>query len=100
LGAEGRKWWKRLTEDYDFDPPSLLILQEAMTCLDRLRETEQIVASEGIIIAGRGGVPKAHPALAAEKLYRAGLLRLLKALNLDLEPLHPGPGRPPTMGRK
>ena len=37
---------------------------------------------------------KAHPMTTVERDSRAAFMAGLKALNLDLEPLHDGPGRP------
>ena len=48
----------------------------------------------GIVVPGTGGSVKANPACAVERDARAQFLGALKQLNLDLEPLHDGPGRP------
>jgi hypothetical protein len=46
-------------------------------------------------VVDRYGRTKAHPLIAVERDARAALHRAMRELNLDLEPLRPGPGRPP-----
>ena len=53
------------------------------------------IKKQGVTITDRFGIPKANPLLAAERDARAQWLATLKQLCLDVEPLHPGPGRPP-----
>ena len=48
---------------------------------------------EGIVIRDRFGQKKQHPATLVERDAKMALVRNLKALNLDLEPLNL-PGRP------
>jgi len=45
---------------------------------------------EGLTVKGR-----AHPATVIERDARLAMLRALRSLNLDLEPLRDRPGRPP-----
>ena len=62
---------------------------------DRMREAQQQVAADGVSFRDRFGQVKAHPLLTVERDARAAFLAGLRSLNLDLEPLHDGPGRPP-----
>jgi hypothetical protein len=54
-----------------------------------------VIAAEGMIARGSKRQPRAHPLLGVERDARAAMVAALKALNLDLEPLRDGPGRPP-----
>lgn len=96
LSAEARAWFRKLTSEYGIsDPGGLLILRTGMEALDRLRGCQASIKAEGAAVKDRWGQVKPHPLLAAERDARAQLLAALKQLNLDVEPLHDGPGRPP-----
>jgi hypothetical protein len=60
-----------------------------------MRESQRLLAAEGLVVRDRWGQAKPHPAAAIERDSRAAWLRGLAALGLDLEPLRDGPGRPP-----
>ena len=53
-------------------------------------------AADGITITDRFDQVKPHPATVIERDSKLTLLRHVKALGLDLEPLHDKPGRPPA----
>ena len=95
LSREARAWWRKISTDFDLDDAGLLILASALECLDTVREAQEQVKRDGITIKDRFGQLKPHPATLVEANAKAGMLRAFKALNLDLEPLHDGPGRPP-----
>jgi len=95
LSAEGRRWWKRIAEAWQLDAAAYLILAGAMECFDRMRQAQGMIATDGITISDRFGQIKQHPATMVERDAKSGLLRALKALNLDLEPLCERPGRQP-----
>lgn len=95
LSREAVKWWNRIVEEWDLDPGALLILENALECFDRMRQAQAIIARDGITTTDRFGQVKQHPATLVERDAKAGLLRALRALNLDIEPLNAGPGRPP-----
>jgi hypothetical protein len=83
--------WSALVAGYRLTDPAALVLLDSL-CRNRqlLRECRALVERDGKLVDG-----KAHPLLktmeSAEKLAGAAL----KALNLDLEPLHDRGGRPP-----
>jgi phage terminase small subunit len=96
LSKPGRDWWDRLTLEYSIeDPGGLLLLETTLCALDRLTQARETLAAEGIVVTGPHGKSQPHPCIAIERDSRAAVLAGLKALNLDLEPLHAGPGRPP-----
>lgn len=76
------------------DQAGLLILQTALESFDRMRLAEAILKKDGMTIMDRFGQPKAHPMTVVERDSRAAMLAALRQLNLDLEPLRDGPGRP------
>ncbi len=88
LSAEAKRFHTRLVKEWHIvDGAGLMTLIVACQALDRLRQAEQIIRSEGIIAKDRFGQPKPHPACQIEKESRAGLLHALRAMNLDLESL-------------
>jgi hypothetical protein len=94
LSREGRRWWKSITAAWELDEAALLILGEAMRALMRVRQAQAEIDRDGITTKDRYGILKPHPATCTEAAAKATLLRYLKALNLDIEPLNAGPGRP------
>ena len=92
--AESRRLWRQVVEGWTLDPPALTILDSACRALMRVREAQALVTKAGLVVKDRFGQAKPHPAAAIERDAKMTLLRNLKALNLDLEPLHDRPGRP------
>jgi hypothetical protein len=95
LGPEGGRLWRDLIEEYGIsDPAGLALVTAAAECADRVKAAQAAIATHGEVVVDRYGAPKLNPACGLEKDARNGLLAALKALNLDLEPLRDGPGRP------
>ncbi|OPL16342.1 MAG: hypothetical protein AVO38_08310 [delta proteobacterium ML8_D] len=86
---------KKIRKEYETDDAGALQLLK--TFVDayalELRSMAQ-VEREGLTFFDRFGQPKSHPLLTVVRDARSQKLAALKALNLDLEPLRPGPGRP------
>jgi P27 family predicted phage terminase small subunit len=97
LSREAGEWWKKINEGWQLDDAALLLLGSALECFDRMREAQGILAREGIVVKDRFGQKKQHPATLIERDAKMAMVRSLRALNLDIEPLNL-PGRPP--GRK
>ena len=96
LSREARAWWKRMHLEYDLgDEGALFLLETALTAFDRMRQAQKAIAEEGVTLRDRWGQAKAHPATILERDARSGMLQAFKALCLDVEPLHPRPGRQP-----
>ena len=56
----------------------------------RMRGAQALIKRHGLMVKSR-----ANPAVMIERDSRLAMLRALRQLNLDLEPLRDGPGRPP-----
>lgn len=96
LSPEAKSWWARLTAEHELDDAAgRLLLLTALESFDRMRDCQRAIAGDGLVTRGSKRQPRAHPLLAAERDARGQMLAALKALNLDLEPTRPGPGRPP-----
>lgn len=94
LSREGAKWWRRILEGWELDDPGLMLLENALTAFDRMREAQKLIRDEGIVTEDRFGQAKPHPATTIERDAKQTMLRNLKAVGLDLEPLN-AHGRPP-----
>ena len=92
--AEARDLWRKVLEGWTLDAPALAILDSACRARMRVRQAQELIAKEGLISKDRFGQSKPHPAVLIERDSKQTLLRNLRALNLDLEPLHDRPGRP------
>src|SRR5262245_16101295 len=92
---EARRLWRQVLETWDLEPPARTILDVGCRALMRVREAQALLKRDGITTSDRFGQVKAHPATAIERDSKATLLKALRALNLDVEPLHDGIGRPP-----
>lgn len=95
LRAEGRKFWSGVAEAYSIDDPAgVALLTTAAECLDRIAAAREAIKKAGEIVTDRYGQVKVNPACLLEKDARNGFLAAVRALNLDIEPLRDGPGRP------
>ena len=95
LSRDAKAWWRRIVGAWELDDAALLLLEGALESFDRMREAQAILKAEGLVVKDRFGQQKQHPATLVERDAKSSLLRGIKALGLDLEPLNPGPGRPP-----
>jgi P27 family predicted phage terminase small subunit len=97
LSREAKAWWKKIVAQWHLDDPALLILEGTLESFDRMRQAQALLAAEGLVVKDRFGQPKQHPASLVERDAKQAVLRGLKALGLDLEPLAEGKGgRPPA----
>ena len=95
LSDEAKRWWKKIVSGWELDDAGFLVLENALESFDRMRQAQEMLAKEGLVTQDRFGQQKVHPAVLVERDAKAGLLRALRALNLQIEPLHDTTGRPP-----
>jgi hypothetical protein len=94
LGAAGRELWASIQASYAIaDPGGLALLQQAAEAADRIASVRRQVDEQGELLVIKG-IPRVNPLCAVERDQRAALVRCLRNLNLDIEPLRDGPGRP------
>jgi hypothetical protein len=70
------------------------LLRQAAEAADRIASVRSQIDLQGELLTIRG-IPRVNPLCALERDQRAALVRCLRNLNLDLEPLRDRPGRPP-----
>jgi hypothetical protein len=95
LADDGRWLWVGIQREYGIeDPAGLELLRQAAEAADRIASVRRQIDQQGELLMVRG-VPRANPLCAIERDARAALVRCIRNLNLDLEPLRDRPGRPP-----
>lgn len=96
LSAAAKEWWTKLTAEYQLeDAAGLLLLETALQAFDRMHQARELITKHGAVTLDRFDQLRPNPATTIERDSRAAMLGALKALNLDIEPLHDGAGRPP-----
>jgi len=82
LKGNAKKVFDDLAELYKLDESSLFLAHIVATSWDHLKQAEAILEDEGLIITGRYGQIKAHPANDVCKSNRTQIMRAMKELNL------------------
>jgi hypothetical protein len=94
LGPAGMDLWTSIVCAYEFgDRGSLETLGQACSAADRAAEMAAQIDRDGVAIRTKTGL-RDHPLLKHELAARAFVVRALARLDLDLEPVRAGPGRP------
>ena len=94
LGEDGRALWHGVQTEYQIDDPAgLELLRQGAEAADRIASVRRQIDEAGELLMVRG-IPRLNPLCAVERDQRASLVRCLRALNLDVEPLKHRPGRP------
>jgi len=85
LGPETREWFRSVVADWALQSHHVRLLTLAAESWDRCQQAREILAKEGITIAGREGGVRPHPAVAIERDAKISFARLIAQLNLDVE---------------
>src|SRR5262245_43944814 len=95
LGKDGKLIWDQLVGEFGItDAGGLTLVTTVGECKDRLTEAQALIKQHGAVIVTPSGHMRPNPALKVEVDARNGMLAALRMLNLDIEPLRDGPGRP------
>ncbi len=95
LSAPAKRLWRALVAEYELaDVAAVAFLTAGLEAFDRAAAAKALLDAEGLVVKDRWGQSKSHPAATIERDNRAAFLAALKQLNLDIEPLRDGPGRP------
>lgn len=96
LSDDAASWWRTMQHEYQIiDAGGLTLLALAAEARDRMHRAATLVLEHGEVVFPEGLAPRANPACAVERDARAQMIAALKALHLDVEPLHDTRGRPP-----
>jgi hypothetical protein len=69
----------------------------AAVALDRCTEARELIAAEGLTVPTANGGSKLHPACRVESASMIAFARLLRELDLDIEPPAEDVKRPPML---
>lgn len=94
LSREAKRWWKKINESWQLDDAALLILTSGLEAFDRMKQAQGLIQETGLIVKDKFNQHKENPAIAIERKSRDSMVRCLKTLNLDIEPLYEKSGRP------
>ncbi len=86
LSEDAGRWWQKILRDYDLDSAGLLLLANALSAYDRMKQAQIIIKAEGILAVDRFGQTRPHPATLIERDAKQTMLRNLKSLGLEVEP--------------
>ena len=81
LNATGARFWREVCTDYALtEHDELELVRLAAEALDRARQAQRILRSEGLQVKDRFGVPHAHPMLNVEMRSRAAAASAIKQI--------------------
>jgi hypothetical protein len=97
LTAATRAWWVAVARDYGMsgDPVGLAGLTVAAEAWDAKERARLLIQKQGSEVADRYGTMIPNRWLRIMAQCMAEFRGAIKALHFDIEPLRPGPGRPP-----
>jgi P27 family predicted phage terminase small subunit len=97
ISASARQWWQITVERFVLQEHHLRLLQLACEAWDRAQEARARLAQEGLTVPGREGGLRPHPCVGIERDARLAVARLLRELDLDVEPPAPERSAPPAI---
>jgi P27 family predicted phage terminase small subunit len=98
LSDGSRAWFREVLKTYDLEPHHEKLLTLACEAWDRAQQAREILEEDGIIVIDRFGQEKPHPAVNIELQNRNAFAKMLRELDLDVDP-PPEPHRPPGLPR-
>jgi phage terminase small subunit len=96
LDVTTRKWFSAVVAEYSLEPHHLKLLTLAAESWDRCVAARKAIKANGLTYADRFGAPHARPEIAIERDSRLGFARLIRELDLDVDPPTDGK-RPPSL---
>ena len=79
FSAKAKVLWKKLNEQFEFEPDAVQTLAVGLENLDLADKARELLRAEGVVVAG-----KRHPAADIAKQCDGMYLRALRQLALDV----------------
>jgi P27 family predicted phage terminase small subunit len=86
LSESSRQWWETTLALYELQEHHLRLLQLACEAWDRAQQARAQIDRDGLTVSTADGGIKTHPCIAIERDSRLGFARILRELDLDVEP--------------
>jgi phage terminase small subunit len=82
-----KKWWKDTVSRWVLEPHHIRLLTLAASSWDRAEQARELLAVHGLTYTDpKSGRPCSRPEVAVERDSRLAFARLIRELDLDLEP--------------
>jgi len=94
LAPATKRWWRTVMAEYRLEAHHVRLLTLACEAFDRCGEARRLIKRDGLVIPGREGGLRPHPAVAIERDCRSQFARLVAQLGLDVDEKN-AVGRPP-----
>lgn len=98
LSPEVAVWFCSVVSQFVLEDHHLRLLRAACEAWDRCQQARVILAEQGLTYLDRFGAPRSRPEIAVERDSRLAFARLVRELNLDVDP--PPESRLPRSGRR
>jgi P27 family predicted phage terminase small subunit len=85
LSEAMKSWWRSVTGEFVLEAHHLFLLEAAAGAWDRMTAAREILAKDGMTVTTATG-EKQHPCVGIERDARAAFARLLRELDLDVQP--------------
>jgi P27 family predicted phage terminase small subunit len=90
LSVEARRLYRKIVQEWGIeDRAGLFLLTTALEAHDEMREAQEVLKCEGVVLVEETAAGKRHhrlhPMVQREKEARAHMLQAFKQLNLDLD---------------
>ena len=96
LKTETREWWASVVEDYELEPHHLRLLTLAAESWDRCCQARATLDADGLTFIDDRKNIRPHPLISVEKDSRIAFARMIRELDLDVQP-PPTRARPPSL---
>ena len=85
LGPAGRSLWRSIARKWRLDEREHAVLSQACRTADLITQLEDLLAREGLTVAGSNGQPRLSPIPAEIRAQRLALEKMLAALSLPVD---------------
>ena len=96
LLAPTRRWFAEVLEQYELEAHHLKLLTLAGESWDRCCQARTVIQDQGLTYLDRFDSPKARPEVAIERDSRLAFVRIIRELDLDVDPPAQA-SRPPAL---
>lgn len=93
LSRRSRALWRSIVSEYALEAQHLAVLRLFAEALDRAEAAREILAVEGLTIAGARGGSRVHPLASVRRDAEVSAARLLRELSLEDPPSETRPPR-------